>query len=121
MNRSTRSLVLAATTAVLTVAGAVAVVATTDHTPAPTGGPRLWSLDAAETFGRAFAQFRSPTAATDLDVNSVGFIEAGDTIVTLVALPNPRTDALDEPTLIGVDAGSGKVRWRTRTGPLGGC
>ncbi|QBJ97646.1 hypothetical protein ERC79_18160 [Rhodococcus sp. ABRD24] len=120
LDRSARNLVIAATAAVLTVGSAAAVVATTDHGPAaaPT---TTWRIDAAETFGRSFAQFRSPVPGNEFDLGETGFVESGGTLVTMMALPNPRTAALDQPTMIGVDADTGNIRWTVPAGDLGGC
>ncbi|WP_157050878.1 PQQ-binding-like beta-propeller repeat protein [Rhodococcus sp. RD6.2] len=146
MTTERRRLLVAALVAAVTVTGAVVVVArsggdserdpvdpawvgtefpTPTAAPEPTasaGAPVLaWSLDAAEVYGRAFAQFRDPRYGTEFDWDSPGFIEAGDTVVTAIGLPDPRGYSLDETMFVGVDTGDGTVRWRTPVGTLGGC
>ncbi|WP_137874426.1 PQQ-binding-like beta-propeller repeat protein [Rhodococcus sp. Q] len=141
-----RRLLVAALVAAVTVTGAVVVVARSGgdserdpvdpawvgtEFPTPTAPPeptasadapiRAWSLDAAEVYGRAFAQFRDPRYGTEFDWDSPGFVEAGDTVVTAIGLPDPRGYSLDETMFIGVDTADGTVRWRTPVGVLGGC
>lgn len=89
----------------------------------PTSGApsRAWALEAAEVYGRTFAQFRDPRSGTEFDWQEVGFVEAGEVLVTSIGLPDPRGYSLDETVFVGVEAKSGSVRWRTPVGELGGC
>ncbi|AQA24146.1 PQQ-like domain protein [Rhodococcus sp. MTM3W5.2] len=95
---------------------------------APTAAPEFgdtpdvgWTLDAAETFGRSFAAFRDPRFGSEFDSDTPGFIDGGDTLVTLIGLPNPRGYSLDRAAMVGVRSTDGDVRWRTIADNLGGC
>lgn len=120
-----RGLILAATAAVITSAGAVVVMmqpadATRKITGTVASAPGLaWSVDAA-TQGSAKAEFRDPVAGTEYDVRVPGFIDAGDTLVTVLAASNGRAP-LRDPMMVGIDAATGAVRWRTPAAHLGGC
>jgi hypothetical protein len=126
--------------AVVTVAGAVATVIA--HEPqhpevnipgltgfagpaapeASPGAPRAeWSLDAAATYDRQFAVFRNPVHGSGFDSGEPGFVDAGPVLVTMIGLVNQQTSELDETRLVGVDAGTGTVRWEAPVEPLGGC
>ncbi|MFD0360043.1 PQQ-binding-like beta-propeller repeat protein [Nocardia sp. GCM10030253] len=119
------NLVLAATAAVITSAGAVVVLSQPeDSTRKITGtadsAPGLaWSTSAA-AYGRAGAEFRDPRAGTEFDTGGPGFVDAGDTLVTVVGVPDDGM-YLRDPVLVGIDAGTGAQRWRTPAADLRGC
>ncbi|MFE9577556.1 PQQ-binding-like beta-propeller repeat protein [Nocardia sp. NPDC006044] len=120
-----RGLILAATAAVITSAGAVFVlIQPADETRKITGtvdaAPGLaWSVTAA-TDGHPQAEFRNPVGGTEFDVGGAGFVDAGDTLVTVTGTSNGGM-ALQDPTMVGIDATTGAVRWRTPAADLGGC
>ncbi|MCQ4121994.1 outer membrane protein assembly factor BamB family protein [Rhodococcus tibetensis] len=142
IDTSTRTLLLAALTAVVTVAGAVTVVAThgADTQPgtaapessdssatgevsvaSPDAPDSEWTLDAAATFGRQFAVFRSPAYETDFDSGQPGFLNGGEILVTMIGLVNQETGGLNQTELVGVDSSDGSVRWKTPIDNLGTC
>ncbi|GAB2665046.1 outer membrane protein assembly factor BamB family protein [Nocardia goodfellowii] len=120
-----RNLVLAATAAVITTAGAVVVhLQPEDSTRKITGtadsAPGLaWSVSVAG-YGRANAEFRDPRAGTEFDSGGAGFVEAGDTLVTVVGVPDDDM-YLRDPVLVGIDAGTGAQRWQAPAADLSGC
>ncbi|MEV6559470.1 PQQ-binding-like beta-propeller repeat protein [Nocardia sp. NPDC051756] len=120
-----RGLILAATAAVIASAGAVFVlIQPADGTRKITGtadaAPGLaWSVDAA-TDGHPKAEFRTPIGGTEFDIGGAGFVEAGDILVTLTGTSNGGM-SLQDPTMVGIDAATGAVRWRTPAAELGGC
>ncbi|MFI6213890.1 PQQ-binding-like beta-propeller repeat protein [Nocardia brasiliensis] len=120
-----RGLILAAVAAVLTTAGAVYVLTQpADGVRKVTGtaaaAPGLaWSV-AAATLGDGGLEFRDPVAGTEFDVGGPGFIDAGDTLVTVTGVANGDM-ALRDPMLAGLDARSGAVRWRAPAPGLRGC
>ncbi|MBF6542348.1 PQQ-binding-like beta-propeller repeat protein [Nocardia brasiliensis] len=120
-----RGLILAAVAAVLTTAGAVYVLTQpADGVRKITGttaaAPGLaWSV-AATALGEGGLEFRDPVAGTEFDVGGPGFIDAGDTLVTVTGVANGDL-ALRDPVLVGIDAGSGAVRWRAPAVGLRGC
>ncbi|MFC9435888.1 PQQ-binding-like beta-propeller repeat protein [Nocardia sp. NPDC057030] len=120
-----RGLILAATAAVITSAGAVFVLIQPDDTTRKITGtvdaaPGLaWSV-AAATDGNAQAEFRNPVGGTEFDIGSSGFVDAGDTLVTVIGTAHGGM-ALRDPTMVGIDATTGAVRWRTPAADLGGC
>ncbi|WP_338758204.1 PQQ-binding-like beta-propeller repeat protein [Nocardia vulneris] len=120
-----RGLILAAVAAVLTTAGAVYVLTQpADEVRKITGtaaaAPGLaWSV-AAATRGDDGLEFRDPVAGTEFDVGGPGFIDAGDTLVTVTGAANGDM-ALRDPMLVGLDAKSGAVRWRAPAPGLRGC
>ncbi|KAA8888974.1 PQQ-binding-like beta-propeller repeat protein [Nocardia colli] len=120
-----RGLLLAATAAVITSAGAVFVLIQPDDgtrkiTGTADAAPGLgWSV-AAATDGHPKAEFRNPVGGTEFDVGSAGFVEAGDTLITVTGTSNGDM-ALQDPTMVGIDATTGAVRWRTPAADLGGC
>lgn len=145
MTRETRNLVAAAVVAVVTVTAAV-VVLVRDQPPAetvpaftgpgyteyppgpaeevqPAGLPAVesWHLDAEQAYGRKFAQFRNPLWGTEFDSDDTGGIAVGSTVVTAIGLPKPGGYSLDHARLVGVDAGTGAVRWQVPADGLGGC
>ncbi|MFI7000086.1 PQQ-binding-like beta-propeller repeat protein [Nocardia sp. NPDC050175] len=121
-----RGLIIAATAAVITSAGAVVVLMQpADSTKKITGtaesAPGLaWSVDAAATHGGAKAEFRDPTGGTEYDMSSPGFLDAGDTLVTVLATSNSGMH-LQDPKMVGIDAATGAVRWQTPAADLAGC
>ncbi|MET8779194.1 PQQ-binding-like beta-propeller repeat protein [Nocardia sp. NPDC004654] len=120
-----RNLVLATVAAVVTSAGAVAVLLhPEDGTRKITGtgdaAPGLaWSIDAAAIDGRAAAEFRDPVAGTEYDMDTTGFVDAGDTVVTVVGAADDGT--VRDPVMYGIDAATGATRWRAPAAELGGC
>ncbi|WP_405164199.1 PQQ-like beta-propeller repeat protein [Nocardia sp. NBC_01499] len=120
-----RNLIIAAAVAVITSAGAVVVLMQPDDGPRKVTGtaaaaPGLaWSV-AAATQGHASEEFRDPTAGTEYDSGSAGFIDAGDTLVAAIGVSNGGA-SLGDPMLVGIDAATGAVRWRTPAAHLGGC
>jgi len=131
-------LVAAAVVAAVSVTGAVLVIARSGdasepevaagESTAPTAASESgdtpdvgWTLDAAETFGRAFAAFRDPRYGSEFDSDMPGFIDGGGTLVTLIGLPNPRGYSLDRAVMLGVGSTDGDVRWRATADNLGGC
>ncbi|MFI6041553.1 PQQ-binding-like beta-propeller repeat protein [Nocardia sp. NPDC051321] len=121
-----RGLILAATAAVITSAGAVFVLmqpadATRKITGTVEAAPGLaWSVDAAATHGGANAKFHDPVAGTEYDIGSPGFIDAGDTLVTVLGASDG-DNSLRDPTMVGIDAATGAVRWRTPAAHLDAC
>ncbi|MFI9402422.1 PQQ-binding-like beta-propeller repeat protein [Nocardia sp. NPDC052316] len=121
-----RNLLLAAAAAVITSAGAVYVLMQpADGTRKITGtvaaAPGLaWSVDAATTADGASAEFRDPVAGTEYDMGGAGFVDAGDTLVAVVGSSDGDM-SLRNPTMVGIDADTGAVRWRTPAAHLGGC
>ncbi|MFQ6394521.1 PQQ-binding-like beta-propeller repeat protein [Nocardia sp. KC 131] len=121
-----RNLVLAAAAAVITSAGAVIVLLNPDDSTRKITGtndsaPGLaWSVDAAATYGRGFAEFRDPASGTEYDMGGPGFVDAGDTLVTVIGVSNGGM-SLQGPMLVGIDAATGAQRWQTPAADLGGC
>lgn len=127
MNREIRNLLLAATTAVVTVTGAVVVVAQAggDGTRKITGtvdtAPGLgWSVDAAAMYGQSFAEFRDPRNGSEYDWGNPGFVHADDVLVSVVGVSHGDM-SLKDPVMVGIDAASGEVRWQNPADDLGGC
>ncbi|WP_225729116.1 MULTISPECIES: PQQ-binding-like beta-propeller repeat protein [unclassified Nocardia] len=122
-----RNLLLAAATALITTIGAVVVILQpADTTRKITGtnaaAPGLgWSLDAATTYGHAGARFRDPTDGTQSDMHTIGFVDAGATLLTVLGIPNGDTRELRNPELFGIDAATGTTRWRTPAPDLDRC
>lgn len=122
-----RGLVLAAVAAVVTSAGAAAVLLTPPDslrkiTGTDAAAPGLaWSLDAAALSGRSFAEFRSPVDATGINLGSAGFLTAGDTLVTVVGVSTDDSVALRDAVMYGIDAATGQVSWQAPADGLGGC
>ncbi|MBH0779353.1 outer membrane protein assembly factor BamB family protein [Nocardia bovistercoris] len=120
-----RGLVLAAVAAVVTSAGAVAVLLhPQDGTRKITGtvdaAPGLaWSVDAAERYGRASAEFRDPVNGSEYGVDAAGFVDAGRTVVSMIGIPDDTH--LRDPALIGIDAETGATRWQVPADGLVGC
>lgn len=121
-----RGVILAATAAVITSAGAVVVMmqpadATRKITGTAESAPGLaWSVDAAATNGTTTAEFRDPVAGTEYDVGGPGFIDAGDTLVTVLGASNGNMP-LRDPMMVGIDAETGAVRWRAPAAHLDAC
>ncbi|WP_107660522.1 outer membrane protein assembly factor BamB family protein [Nocardia suismassiliense] len=121
-----RNLVLAAAAAVITSAGAVYVLMQpADTTRKITGtvaaAPGLaWSVDAAATYDGASPEFRDPVPGTEYDIGGASFVDAGDTLVAVVGSSDGDM-SLRNPTMVGIDAATGAVRWRTPAAHLGGC
>ncbi|MGW4364238.1 outer membrane protein assembly factor BamB family protein [Nocardia takedensis] len=119
-----RNLVLAAVAAVVTTVGAVVVHSQPEDTTRKITGtadsaPGLaWSTSAAE-FGRTGAQFRDPRWGTEYDTDGAGVIDGGDTLVTVLGVPDDLH--LRDPMLVGIDAGTGAKRWQTPAADLTGC
>ncbi|MFE3446124.1 PQQ-binding-like beta-propeller repeat protein [Nocardia sp. NPDC059180] len=126
MTPGVRNLVLAAVAALVTGAGAVAVLTQPDDparkiTGTNDAAPGLaWSVDAAATYGGAFAEFRDPANGTEYDVGGAGFIEAGDTLITVIGIADSDM-SLREPRMYGFDAETGEKRWQAPAAELGGC
>ncbi|CCF63019.1 PQQ-binding-like beta-propeller repeat protein [Nocardia cyriacigeorgica] len=122
-----RNLVLAAVAAVLTSAGAVAVLLhPADDTRKITGtndaAPGLgWSIDAAAVYGAPGAQFRDPVGGTEYDYSGAGFVDAGDTLVSVISVTDDDGTSAGEPELYGFDAATGAKKWEAPAGGLGGC
>ncbi|MEV0032670.1 PQQ-binding-like beta-propeller repeat protein [Nocardia sp. NPDC050793] len=120
-----RNLVLAAVAAVVTSTVAVAVLLhPEDGTRKITGtvdaAPGLaWSIDAVAIDGRASAEFRDPVAGTEFDLDATGFVDAGDTVVTVIGVADG--SMVRDPVMYGIDATTGATRWRAPAGELGGC
>ncbi|MFD6157041.1 PQQ-binding-like beta-propeller repeat protein [Nocardia sp. NPDC060256] len=120
-----RGLIIAAAAAVIASAGAVIVLMQpADSTKKITGttesAPGLaWSIDAA-THGGSKAEFRDPTGGTEYDMSNPGFIDAGDTLVTVVATSSGGR-WLQDPKMVGIDATTGAVRWQAPADDLAGC
>ncbi|MFI6172353.1 PQQ-binding-like beta-propeller repeat protein [Nocardia sp. NPDC051052] len=121
-----RGLILAAAAAVITSAGAVVVMmepadATRKITGTVESAPGLaWTVDAAATNGNTTSEFRDPVAGTEYDVGSPGFIDAGDTLVTVLGASNGNMP-LRDPMMVGINAATGAVRWRAPAAHLDGC
>ncbi|WP_336081928.1 outer membrane protein assembly factor BamB family protein [Nocardia sp. SSK8] len=122
-----RGLALAAVTALVTGAGAAAVLLTPPDplrkiTGTDAAAPGLaWSIDAAALSGGAFAEFRSPVDATSIDLGGPGFVRAGDTLVTVIGVSTDDSIALREAVMYGIDAATGDTRWQAPADELGGC
>lgn len=122
-----RNLVLAAVAAVVTSAGAVAVLASPDDTTRKITGtndaaPGLgWSIDAAALYGAPGAEFRDPVGGTEFDFGGAGFLDAGDTLVTVIGVYDHDAMSLREPKLYGLDAATGAATWAAPATGLGGC
>ncbi|MFC9993526.1 PQQ-binding-like beta-propeller repeat protein [Nocardia sp. NPDC127526] len=121
-----RGLVFAAIAAVLTSAGAVAVLMQpADPLRKITGtndaAPGLaWSVDATALLGAAAAEFRSPLHGTEFDFGDPGLIRAGATLVTVAGIAD-EDSSLRDATMFGIDADTGRTRWRAPAANLGGC
>ncbi|WP_216916632.1 outer membrane protein assembly factor BamB family protein [Nocardia noduli] len=119
-----RNLVLAAAAAVVATAGAVVVLSQPEDTTRKITGtadsaPGLaWSTSAAG-FGRAGAEFRDPRAGTEFETYGTGFVDGGDTLVTVLGVPDD--GYLRDPVLVGIDADTGAKRWQTPAADLTGC
>lgn len=120
-------LLAAAAAAVSTVAAAVVVV--DRHAPTSikkitgTGdaAPGLaWSVDAAATFGKPFAEFHDPRFGSEYGSWTPGFLDAGPVLVALIAVAEGEY-SLGEAVMVGVDARDGSVRWQSPARGLGGC
>ncbi|OUC78123.1 PQQ-binding-like beta-propeller repeat protein [Gordonia lacunae] len=125
--RSTWTLGVAAVVAVVTVSAATVVwvdrvpstVKKITGTTAETPG-LAWSFDPAESLGRPFAAFADPRGGTAFTAGEPGVIRSGDTLLTVVGTPNEGT-TLGDPVMIGIDAGSGDVRWQAPAHDLVSC
>ncbi|MFD3702513.1 PQQ-binding-like beta-propeller repeat protein [Nocardia sp. NPDC058658] len=122
-----RELVVAAVAAVVTSAGAAAVLL---QPPDPlrkiTGtndvAPGLaWSIDAAAMLGQQFAEFRSPVHSTSINLGGPGFIDAGDTLITVVGVSTDESIELRDAVMYGIDAATGETRWHAPAAELSGC
>ncbi|WFR73165.1 hypothetical protein P9209_05105 [Prescottella defluvii] len=125
MNREIRDLLLAATTAVVAVTGAVVVVAHAggDGIRKITGtvdaAPGLgWSVDAAAMYGQSFAEFRDPRNGSEYDWGDPGFVYANGVVVSVVGVSDGGM-SLRNPVMVGIDATSGEVRWQSPADDLG--
>jgi len=127
-DKSTWQLVAAAAAAAVTLTAAGSVLV--DHhaqtsvkkitgTTAETPG-LAWSLDAAEYLGRPFGDFSDPRSGSSFSSGTPGFILADDTLVTIAGVPTEGF-ALDDAVMIGVDPGSGTVRWEAPATSLQQC
>ncbi|WP_278261932.1 PQQ-binding-like beta-propeller repeat protein [Nocardia sp. AG03] len=122
-----RGLVLAAVAAVVTSAGAAAVLLTPPDplrkiTGTVDAAPGLaWSIDAAALSGRSFAEFRSPVDATSVNLGSAGFLPVGDTLVTVVGVSTDDSVQLRDAVMYGIDAATGTTTWQAPADGLGGC
>ncbi|MGW0247217.1 outer membrane protein assembly factor BamB family protein [Nocardia goodfellowii] len=120
-----RGLVLAAVLAVATSAGAVAVLLHPEDnirkiTGTNAAAPGLaWSITADKLSGQASATFRTPVDGTEYNSRTAGFIDAGNTIVTVIGTPDE--SSLRDPQIYGIDARTGAMRWRAPAAKLGGC
>lgn len=126
-DRSTWALVAAGVAAVVTVTAAVVVV--DRYTPTTvkkiTGtsdaAPGLaWSVDAAATFGKPFAEFHDPRSGSEYGSWGPGFIDAGDVLVALIAVSDGEY-TLGDAAMVGVDTQDGSVLWQVPARGLGGC
>ncbi|WP_430334640.1 PQQ-binding-like beta-propeller repeat protein [Rhodococcus sp. ACT016] len=127
MNREIRNLLVAAAVAIVTVTSAVVTVvqAGGDGTRKITGtsdaAPGLgWSVDAAATYGRAFAEFRDPRSGSEFDWGDPGFVISGDVVVTMIGVSHGEMN-LQDATMFGIDAVGGEVRWQSPADDLAGC
>lgn len=126
MPRARRNLLCAAIAAAVTTAGAIAVVAHADGdgtrkiTGTADAAPGLgWTVEASTVHGDESARFRDPVYGSEYDWGIPGFLDFGDTLVTLVGVPGGMD--LEDAVLVGVDADSGQVRWRSPADGVGGC
>ncbi|MGW0021972.1 outer membrane protein assembly factor BamB family protein [Rhodococcus sp. NPDC003382] len=126
VTREIRNLLCAAVAAVVTTAGAVAVIAHADGdgtrkiTGTVDAAPGLgWTVEARTVHGHESAQFRDPVYGSEYDWGMPGFLDLGDTAVALVGVPGGM--ALDDAHLVGVDADSGRIRWLSPASDLAGC
>lgn len=121
-----RNLVIAGVVAALTTAGAAAVLMQPEDTTRKITGtndaaPGLaWSVDPTQVYGADDAQFRHPAGGTEYDAGGGGFIAAGATLVSVIAVPDGQM-YLREPRMYGFDAETGAVRWQAPAADLGGC
>ncbi|NEW52421.1 PQQ-binding-like beta-propeller repeat protein [Nocardia cyriacigeorgica] len=126
MTPGIRNLVLAAVAAVVTSAGAVAVLTQPDDTTRKITGtndaaPGLaWSIDAAATYGEAFAEFRDPAFGTEYDLGGAGVMDAGDTLIAVIGVADDGM-SLREPRMYGFDTDTGEKRWQAPAADLSGC
>ncbi|MGK8465333.1 outer membrane protein assembly factor BamB family protein [Nocardia cyriacigeorgica] len=122
-----RNLVLAAVAAVVTSAGAVAVLMSPDDTTRKITGtndaaPGLgWSIEAAAIYGASAAEFRDPVGGTEFDYAGPGFIDGGDTLVTVIGVADHDVMTVGDPKLYGFDAATGATKWEAPAAGLGGC
>lgn len=126
MPREKRNLLGAAIAAAVTTAGAVVVIAQADGdgtrkiTGTVDAAPGLgWTVEARIVHGHESAQFRDPVYGSEYDWGMPGFLDLGDTVVALVGVPGGMD--LEDAYLVGVDADSGQMRWRSPAGDLAGC
>lgn len=126
MPRARRNLLCAAIAAAVTTAGAIAVIAHADGdgtrkiTGTADAAPGLgWTVEASTVHGNESARFRDPVYGSEYDWGMPGFLDFGDTLVTLVGVPGGMD--LEDAVLVGVDADSGQVRWRSPADGVGGC
>jgi hypothetical protein len=127
-DRRTIALAAAAVTAVVTVTAAVIVLVTAGGSgenrrsavarATPPGV--TWTLDAAQYLGRPFGEFSDPRGGASFGSGTTGFVATGDTLITPAG--SPTSDyRLDDAVMIGIDADTGRVRWRTPAADLEGC
>ena len=121
-----RRLAVSAAAAVVSVGAAVVAVSSGQQVSeplersTPTSPGAVWTLDAADVLGNEFATFVDPVGARFGDKVG-GVIEAGDILVTEVGVTNQETQDFDKPELVGVDASTGHVRWRTSAEGIANC
>ncbi|MEH3154479.1 MAG: PQQ-binding-like beta-propeller repeat protein [Gordonia paraffinivorans] len=82
--------------------------------------PVTWTLDAAKYMGRPFGQFSDPRGGASFGSGTPGFVDTGDLLVTLAGSPTSGYH-LDDAVMIGIDPGTGQVRWRTPAADVEGC
>lgn len=126
-SRSTWGLVAAAIAATVSVTAAVLVVS--DHEPStsvtardtPDVRPTVrWTLDAATYLDRPFGAFSDPRGGASFGAGQTGFVSFGSTLATLAGSPTD-SSALGDAVMIGIDADTGAVRWRSPADDLEGC
>ncbi|MDI6626551.1 MAG: hypothetical protein QME72_02400, partial [Rhodococcus sp. (in: high G+C Gram-positive bacteria)] len=121
-----RRLAVTAAVAFVSVGAAVALVATGPHDtepPAaqtPTSPGAVWTLDATDVLGNPFATFDDPVGGRFGEVEG-GVIDADDIIVAKAGLINQETDEFEQSQLIGFDAATGLVRWKTPSDGIESC
>lgn len=126
LDRQTWALAAAAVTAVVTVTVATIIVVT--NTGSDTGGSAsrsgppavAWTLDAAKYLDRPFGQFSDPRGGASFGSGTPGFVDTGDTLVTLAGSPTSGY-YLDDAVMIGIAPETGQVRWRSPAADIEGC
>ncbi|MDV8075239.1 PQQ-binding-like beta-propeller repeat protein [Rhodococcus sp. IEGM 1370] len=121
-----RRLAVTAAVAFVSVGAAVALVATGPHdaepfaAQTPTSPGAVWTLDAADVLGNPFATFDDPVGGRFGEVEG-GVIDADDILVAKAGLINQETDEFEQSQLIGFDAATGLVRWKTPADGIESC